>query len=103
MSAAAPFPAVAASGHDRIPVLDIGPYLAGDPGAAAPLARAIARTCEDTGFLVVANHGVPSRLAEDTFAVAAPISASVSGGDGGKARVRPSCRCRRTTSRDISE
>ena len=75
MSAAAPFPAVAASGHDRIPVLDIGPYLAGDPGAAAPLARAIARTCEDTGFLVVANHGVPSRLAEDTFAVAAQFFA----------------------------
>src|SRR5579885_2190675 len=42
-------PAEAAS--DRIPVLDIGPFLAGEPGAAAPLARAIARTCEDTGFL----------------------------------------------------
>jgi isopenicillin N synthase-like dioxygenase len=55
----------------RIPVLDIGPYLAGDPGAAAPLARAVARTCEDTGFLVIANHGVPPRLAADTFAVAA--------------------------------
>ena len=75
MSAVAPFPAVAASGHGRIPVLDIGPYLAGDPGAAAPLARAIARTCEDTGFLVVANHGVPPRLAEDTFAVAAQFFA----------------------------
>src|SRR5262245_42143967 len=43
--------------HGRIPVLDIGAYLAGETGAAAPLARAIARTCEDTGFLVVANHG----------------------------------------------
>ena len=40
-------------------MLDIGAYLAGEAGAAAPLARAIARTCEDTGFLVVANHGVP--------------------------------------------
>src|SRR6185369_10359687 len=46
------------SGHGRIPVLDIGAYLAGEAGSAAPLARAIARTCEDTGFLVVANHGV---------------------------------------------
>jgi isopenicillin N synthase-like dioxygenase len=60
---------VAAAAHGRIPVLDIGPYLAGDAGAAAPLARAIARTCEDTGFLV-ANHGVPPHLVEDTFAVA---------------------------------
>jgi isopenicillin N synthase-like dioxygenase len=59
MSAAALLPAVAASGYGRIPVLDIGPYLACDPGAAAPLARA----CEYTGFLVVANHGVPPRLA----------------------------------------
>ncbi len=53
----------------RIPVLDIGSYLAGQAGAAAPLARAIARTCEDTGFLVVANHGVPQHLVDDTFAV----------------------------------
>src|SRR6266700_3485955 len=54
----------------RIPVLDIGAYLAGEAGAAAPLARAIARTCEDTGFFVVANHGVPQHLVDDTFAVA---------------------------------
>ena len=58
------------SGQGRIPVLDIGAYLAGEAGAAAPLARAIARTCEDTGFLVVANHGVPQRLVDDTFAIA---------------------------------
>jgi isopenicillin N synthase-like dioxygenase len=56
--------------HGRIPVLDIGAYLAGEAGAAAPLARAIACTCEDTGFLVIANHGVPQQLVEDTFAVA---------------------------------
>ena len=59
----------------RIPVLDIGPYLAGDPGAAASLARAIARTCEDTGFAVIVNHGVPARLAENAFAVAAKFFA----------------------------
>ena len=58
------------SGQGRIPVLDIGAYLAGEAGAAAPLARAIARTCEDTGFLVVVNHGVPQYLVADTFAVA---------------------------------
>src|SRR5262245_56651958 len=54
----------------RIPVLDIAAYLAGVAGAAGPLARAIARTCEDTGFLVVASHGVPQPLVDDTFAVA---------------------------------
>src|SRR5215467_7349778 len=59
----------------RIPVLDIAAYLAGEPGAASPLARAIARTCEDTGFLVIANHGVAPRLVEDTFAAAAQFFA----------------------------
>ena len=58
MSAAALSLAVAAEDQGRIPMLDIGPYLAGDAGAAAPLVRAVARTCEDTGFLVIANHGV---------------------------------------------
>src|SRR6516164_4430438 len=75
MSAAALSPAPAAAEHGRIPVLDIGPYLAGDAGTAAPLARAFARACEDTGFLVVSNHGVPPRLAEDTFAAAAQFFA----------------------------
>src|ERR1044071_846568 len=55
----------------RIPVLDIGPYLAGEAGALKPLAAAIAGTCEDTGFLVVANHGVPPDLPERVFAEAA--------------------------------
>src|SRR5437773_2595099 len=67
MSLAAPETELSSRG--RIPVLDIGAYLAGEAGAAAPLARAIARTCEDTGFLVVANHGVPQHLVDDTFAV----------------------------------
>ena len=75
MSAAPQSIAAAAADHGRIPVLDIGRYLAGDVGAAAPLARAFARTCADTGFLVVANHGVPARLVEDTFAVAAQFFA----------------------------
>src|SRR5258708_3536093 len=62
---------IAENHGDRIPVLDIGPFLAGEPGAAAPLSRAIARTCEDTGFLVVANHGVPQALPDGMFAAAA--------------------------------
>ena len=56
---------------NRIPVVDIGPFLAGEPGTLAPLARAIARTCEDTGFLVVANHGVTPELPAQVFNQAA--------------------------------
>src|SRR5581483_7579132 len=63
--------ATPSSGMDRIPVLDIAPFLAGAAGAAAPLADAIARTCEDTGFLVVAGHGIAPALVEGAFAGAA--------------------------------
>jgi len=55
----------------RIPLLDIGPYLAGEPGARAALARAIETTCRDTGFLVIANHGIDQALIDATFAAAA--------------------------------
>jgi len=75
MSGAAQLPAGAVLDQGRIPVLDIGPFLAGDPDAAAPLARAVGRTCEDTGFLVVANHGVPQHLVDGTFAAAAQFFA----------------------------
>jgi isopenicillin N synthase-like dioxygenase len=54
----------------RIPLLDVGPYLAGAPGARTELARAIERTCRDTGFLVIANHGIDQRLIDGTFAAA---------------------------------
>jgi len=63
--------ATAPTDAGRIPVLDIGPYLAGEADALQPLAAAIARTCEDTGFLVVANHGVPQQLPARVFAEAA--------------------------------
>jgi isopenicillin N synthase-like dioxygenase len=75
MSAAVEAPIDIRAAHGRIPVLDIGRFLSGEPGAATPLARAIARTCEDTGFLVVANHGVPQQLPDRVFAVAAEFFA----------------------------
>ncbi len=54
-------------GDQRIPVLDIAPYLAGEPGAREVLAQHVARTAEDTGFLVLANHGVPQSVIDRTF------------------------------------
>ncbi|MBS0638432.1 MAG: isopenicillin N synthase family oxygenase [Proteobacteria bacterium] len=55
---------------DRIPVLDVGPLLSGVPGAREGLARAVADTCVDTGFLVITNHGIPQALINDCFAAA---------------------------------
>ncbi len=63
----------------RIPVLDVAPFLAGEPGAAAKLAQAIRQTCEDTGFLVIANHGVPQPLIDRAFATAADFFAQDDG------------------------
>lgn len=54
----------------RIPVLDVGPFLAGAPGAAATLGDAVKRTCADTGFLVISNHGVPQDLIDRAFGAA---------------------------------
>ncbi len=55
---------------DRIPLLDIGSYLAGAPGARAELAQAIDKTCRDTGFLVIANHGIDPALVDGAFGAA---------------------------------
>ena len=43
----------------QIPVIDLGPYLAGDPGARAQTAQALAEASETLGFYFLANHGVP--------------------------------------------
>lgn len=59
----------------RIPVLDIAPALAGAPGAAEDLAARIARTCEDTGFLVLAGHGIDPALPEACFEAAGRVFA----------------------------
>lgn len=59
----------------RIPVLDIGRWLSDVPGALEELAPVVARTCEDTGFLVVTNHGVPQHLIEECFAASAAFFA----------------------------
>ncbi|MGK7864878.1 isopenicillin N synthase family dioxygenase [Falsiroseomonas sp. E2-1-a4] len=61
----------AAGSDGRIPVLDLAPFLADEPGALQELARHVARTCEDTGFLVVANHRIPQELIAGCFAEAA--------------------------------
>ncbi len=53
-----------------IPVVDLGPYLTGRPGAAAATAAEVGRALQDVGFLVVVNHGIPQALVDDTFAEA---------------------------------
>ncbi len=56
------------SEEDRIPVLDIGPSLAGEPGALGRLGEEVRLALEDIGFFFIENHGVPQLLIDRVFA-----------------------------------
>ncbi len=47
---------------DAVPTVDIGPFLDGDAGARRTTAEQVARTCEQTGFLIIAGHRFPAEL-----------------------------------------
>jgi isopenicillin N synthase-like dioxygenase len=53
-----------------IPVIDLGPYLAGVPGALATAAAALRDALEEIGFFIIINHGVAQELIDRTFAAA---------------------------------
>jgi isopenicillin N synthase-like dioxygenase len=54
----------------RIPVVDLGPYLAGEKGALARTAAELGAASESIGFYFIANHGVAGDLVERVFAAA---------------------------------
>jgi isopenicillin N synthase-like dioxygenase len=53
--------------HRSIPVLDAGPYLAGEHGADTQLASELRQAQQNIGFFFLRNHGVPERLIERTL------------------------------------
>jgi isopenicillin N synthase-like dioxygenase len=57
-------PPAAASAED-VPVLDLGPLLAGEDITA--LAREIRQACEGMAFFYIRNHGVPQTVIDDAF------------------------------------
>jgi isopenicillin N synthase-like dioxygenase len=60
--------AVPAGSEDIIPVLDLGPFSAGEPGALARLGQEVRKALEDIGFFFITNHGVPQELIDRVFA-----------------------------------
>ena len=56
------------SEQDVIPVLDLHPFLAGEPGALTHLAGEVNSALEDIGFFFIENHGVPQELIDGVFA-----------------------------------
>lgn len=58
-----------------IPVLDVGDFLAGVPGARARLAAELRPALEKIGFFFIVNHGVPRAQIDAVFAEAARFHA----------------------------
>ena len=52
---------------EEIPTIDIGPYLAGKPGAREKIGAELRRVTETIGFFYLENHGVPQELFDHMF------------------------------------
>ena len=44
------------------PILDLGAFAAADAAGRAAIGAEVDRTCRETGFLAVGNHGVPEEV-----------------------------------------
>ena len=58
---------VAPAPADAIPIIDIGPYPAGEPGAIDRIAEEIHRACTEIGFFFIVNHGMDERIVDRAF------------------------------------
>ncbi|MEN9775269.1 MAG: hypothetical protein RL322_2339 [Pseudomonadota bacterium] len=47
-----------------VPTIDISPFTGGDRAGRERVAREVAATCEQTGFLIIKGHGFPADLFE---------------------------------------
>ena len=56
---------------ETIPVIDLGPYLAGEPGALQRTAGELRHALTAIGFYFIVNHGVPEGQIRETFRQAA--------------------------------
>ncbi len=67
-SLAPSLPPVRHDAPEEIPVLDLAPYLAGEPDALPRLAGELRRAFEQIGFYFIVGHGVPQSLIDAAFA-----------------------------------
>ena len=52
---------------NAIPAIDLGPYLAGEPGALDHAAVELHHALTEIGFYSIVNHGVPSALVQEVY------------------------------------
>jgi len=71
----APSPAVreAIANGKALPLLDVGPYLKGEPGALEQLGADVRLIQENLGFFAIINHGIPQSLIDESFRQAAEL------------------------------
>ena len=60
-------PANADEAVSQIPVIDFGPFFAGEPGALDRLGEEVRDACERIGFFYILNHGVSDDLIDQAF------------------------------------
>jgi isopenicillin N synthase-like dioxygenase len=51
--------------NQAVPVIDISPYLSGDPDGKNSVAEKVAEACQTIGFFAISNHGVSQNIIED--------------------------------------
>ncbi|MBI1774389.1 MAG: isopenicillin N synthase family oxygenase [Proteobacteria bacterium] len=61
---------IRADAPEEIPILDLGPYLAGKPNALEQTAAELRYAFENIGFYFIVNHGVERALVDQTFEAA---------------------------------
>ena len=57
----------------ELPILDVGPYLAGVPGALEQLGADVRHIQENLGFFAIINHGIPQSLIDESWAQTAQL------------------------------
>jgi isopenicillin N synthase-like dioxygenase len=60
---------------DTIPIIDLGPYLAGEPGALQEAGRQLRHALTEIGFYFIVNHGIPRARTGEAFRQAARFHA----------------------------
>lgn len=56
--------------REEIPIIDLGPFLAGQPGALERTGEEVRYALENVGFYFIVNHGVAQEIIDRTFELA---------------------------------
>ncbi|MEL6983184.1 MAG: 2-oxoglutarate and iron-dependent oxygenase domain-containing protein, partial [Actinomycetota bacterium] len=55
---------------NQVPIIDVGPFLAGTEEGIAQVAAEVDRACRDIGFFQIVGHGVPTEQIDAVYGTA---------------------------------